>query len=131
MVDFLNWRPTKLKIVRTKTTGWLKIDGSHHCFVQPLAPPDLEPLNQRISALEDLRRKLQALDARVSSLPTKIDDEGRPMPLSSWRDDDVLAAACPCSQSVELTVRQVRQWLASGRRVVLYRPEPSNVVGTT
>jgi hypothetical protein len=48
MVDFLNWRPTKLKIVRTKTTGWVKTD-SGYCFVQPLAPPDLEPLMPKAS----------------------------------------------------------------------------------
>ena len=38
MVNFLNWRPTKRKIIRTKTTGWVKTDGGY-CFVLPLVPP--------------------------------------------------------------------------------------------
>ena len=41
------------------------------------APPDLEPLNKRISSLEDLPRKVEAMEARVGALPTKIDQEGR------------------------------------------------------
>jgi hypothetical protein len=41
------------------------------------APPDLEPIDKRLSALESLPRKIETLDGKVSALPTKIDQEAR------------------------------------------------------
>jgi len=41
------------------------------------APTDLEPLNKRVTSLEDLPRKVEAMEARVSALAPKIDQEGR------------------------------------------------------
>ncbi|QEH38150.1 hypothetical protein OJF2_67480 [Aquisphaera giovannonii] len=45
--------------------------------------PDLEPLNQRISAVEDVPRKLAALELRVSELPTRLDEEGKKLAVMS------------------------------------------------
>ena len=43
-VDFLNFKPKNCKIVRVRTTGWLKLEDGYH-FVLPLVPPDLEPIS--------------------------------------------------------------------------------------
>src|SRR6266536_512966 len=55
MVNFLNLS-TKLKITRTKTTGWHKIDGAY-CFVLPLAPPELAPIMPTKKRQQLVRRK--------------------------------------------------------------------------
>jgi hypothetical protein len=41
------------------------------------APADLEPINKRIASLEGLPRKVEALEARLGSLPPKLDEENR------------------------------------------------------
>jgi hypothetical protein len=46
IVEFLNFKPKDRRILRTKTTGWLKLDDGYH-FVQPLAPPDLAPISPK------------------------------------------------------------------------------------
>jgi TolA-binding protein len=38
---------------------------------------DLEPLNQRLTALESIPGKLETLDSRVGALPAKLDQESR------------------------------------------------------
>jgi hypothetical protein len=77
MVDFLNWRPTKLKIVRTKTTGWVKTDGGH-CFVQPLAPPDLAPIMPKAStALMPKNSKMQTVPRILARLDTSVGAAGQ------------------------------------------------------
>jgi TolA-binding protein len=38
---------------------------------------DLEPLNHRLTALEDLPGKIQALDSRIDPLPSKLEEENR------------------------------------------------------
>jgi TolA-binding protein len=38
---------------------------------------DLEPLNHRLTAVEDLRGKVQALESRINPLPLQLEDDGR------------------------------------------------------
>jgi hypothetical protein len=42
-----------------------------------LTTTDLEPLNKRLTTLEDLRGKVEALDSRINPLPSKLEDESR------------------------------------------------------
>jgi hypothetical protein len=42
-----------------------------------LTTTDLEPLNHRLTALEDLRGKVQGLDSRINPLPLKLEDDSR------------------------------------------------------
>ena len=42
-----------------------------------LTTTDLEPLNHRLTALEDLWCKVQALDSRVNPLPLKLEEDNR------------------------------------------------------
>jgi hypothetical protein len=44
---------------------------------KPAPAPDLEPLNQRLTAMENLARKMDALEARVNTVPVKIDQDSR------------------------------------------------------
>jgi TolA-binding protein len=42
-----------------------------------LTTTDLEPLNHRLTALDDLRGKVQALDSRVNPLASKLEEDNR------------------------------------------------------
>jgi hypothetical protein len=53
----------------------LQLDVDH--VSKNATPPDLAPIDKRLSLLEGLPRKVEAMDARVSALPAKIDQEGR------------------------------------------------------
>jgi hypothetical protein len=77
MVNFLNWRPTKRKIIRTKTTGWLKTDGGY-CFVLPLVPPELAPIMPTANgSLVEKRSRARAQPEIIARLDEPIGDAGR------------------------------------------------------
>jgi hypothetical protein len=42
-----------------------------------LTTTDLEPLNHRLTVLEDLPGKVQVLDSRINPLPSKLEDDNR------------------------------------------------------
>jgi hypothetical protein len=95
---------------------------------KPATAPDLEPLNNRLSTIEDLPRKIQALEARVNAVPTKVDQESRKITtlmadmegmktqVSSLRNDLVTAtkgggpavkAARPITETSSSTPREI------------------------
>jgi len=47
IIEFLNFKPKGRRIIRTKTTGWLKLEDGYH-FVLPLVPPDLAPISPKL-----------------------------------------------------------------------------------
>ncbi len=78
MIHFLNRKPTKLKIARTKTTGWFKIDGDYYCFVLPLAPPDLAPIMpKRNPPLARKKSKAKAKPKIEVRLDTRLGEVSR------------------------------------------------------
>ncbi len=77
IINFLNWRPTKCKIIRTKTTGWLKTDNGY-CFVLPLVPPALAPIMPKANgALATKRSRVKAQPEIIARLDTSIGHAGR------------------------------------------------------
>jgi len=78
MVNFLNL-PTKLRITRTNTTGWHKIDSTY-CFVLPLAPPKLKPImptKKRRQQLVRRKSKTKAGPEIWARLDTPIEDTSK------------------------------------------------------
>ena len=77
MVNFLNWRSTQRKIIRTKTTGWLKTDGGY-CFVLPLVPPELAPIMPTANgSLVKKRSRARAQPEFIARLDQPIGEAGR------------------------------------------------------
>jgi hypothetical protein len=56
------------------------------------------------------------------------DEAGEPRSLKDWPADQLLPpSSCQCHQHVEFTPAQVKGWLGSARREVVYRPETPNM----